>query len=105
MYFAVLEREPDQDGLTAHAARLKRGLPLEMLFAEFARARDAERQASPPGPETIAGRMASELSSLRELVQSQQRTILALTRRLAVLEDRPAEAHRSKRPASPAKDH
>jgi hypothetical protein len=92
-YVAVLEREPDPEGLAAHAEQLRRGLPLELLLAELARARDAEHGSGSHHITEEERITREELSSLRDLVRSQRATILALTRRLAALEDRlPADA-------------
>jgi uncharacterized coiled-coil protein SlyX len=87
-YVAVLEREPDAGGLSDHAARLRRGSALELLLAELARARDTERTASRIAREAGSAADGETLSRLNEQLQAQRRTILALTRRLAALEDR-----------------
>lgn len=86
-YVAVLRREPDPDGLSTHSARVMRGLPLESLLAELARARDAEGLSEGEDSRREA-REAAELASLWELVYAQRQTMRALARRLAAIEDR-----------------
>lgn len=102
-YVAVLEREPDAGGLRSHTQQVRNGLPVELLLAELARARDAEQtaarvaerearaDASAERIDMAAERveaMDARLTHVEELVAGQRRTLLALSRRLAVLEDR-----------------
>jgi hypothetical protein len=81
LYVAILEREPDPEGLALHANRLARGLPVEILIAELAEARNTERGHPAAGVGDIG-------PEVRDLLLAQQRTLRALARRLAVLEDR-----------------
>jgi hypothetical protein len=67
LYVAILEREPDPDGLAHHARRLAAGLPLERLMAEMARSRDrelADRRISTgmPSPQAAARLIKSLLA-------------------------------------------
>jgi len=98
-YVAVLEREPDEEGLRFHADRLQGGLPLEALLAELALARHSEKPGTLAGLAAYADAMRDQVHVLeqriaayeqrtREDARAQQRTLLALTRRLAALEDR-----------------
>ena len=86
LYLAVLDREPDPEGLAHHSRRLAAGLPLESLMAELAAARSRERPAA--GGPAPAAPPTDEVSGTRDLQLAQQRTLRALTRRLARLEDR-----------------
>jgi hypothetical protein len=104
LYVAVLEREPDAQGLSLHTERLARGFPLEALAAQFARARDTERREDDATRErelrSIADAAVSEhVSALQEVILAQRRTLLAVTRRLAVLEDRLQEGPAESKPA------
>lgn len=98
-YVAVLEREPDDDGLRFHTARLQQGFPLEALLAELALARDTEEtgglarlaadaDALRAEMHVLEQRVAAYEQRIHEETRAQQRTLLALTRRLAALEDR-----------------
>lgn len=98
-YVAVLEREPDAEGLRFHTERLQRGFPLEALLAELALARDAEATGTLAGLAAYADAMRDQVHMLEERIaayeqrttdeaRAQQRTLVALTRRLAALEDR-----------------
>jgi uncharacterized coiled-coil protein SlyX len=84
LYLAILEREPDPEGLAYHAQRLAAGLPLERQVAEFAQARDGDRRHAPSG----TGASDKEWARLRDLQLAQQRTLRAVTHRLALIEDR-----------------
>jgi hypothetical protein len=84
LYLAILEREPDPEGLAYHAQRLAAGLPLERQVAELVQARDGDRRHAPPG----TGASDQEWARLRDLQVAQQRTLRAVTRRLALIEDR-----------------
>lgn len=95
-YVAVLEREPDPSGLRSNTQRLQDGLPFELLLAELARARDVENTAArvaakgaraDAGAEHISD-IDMRLARLEEDLAAQRRTLLAVTRRLAVFEDR-----------------
>jgi hypothetical protein len=91
LYVAILEREPDAEGLAHHARRLAAGLPLERLMAELALARDLEPSAAAAAVAAAATYESppdADWSHTRELQAAQQRTLRALTRRLALLEDR-----------------
>ena len=110
-YVAVLEREPDAEGLRYHTERLQRGFPLEALLAELALARDAEETGTLAGLAAHVEAMRDQVHALeqrigayeqrtREEARAQQRTLLALTRRLAALEDRLTVSDEA--PASPA---
>jgi septal ring factor EnvC (AmiA/AmiB activator) len=84
LYLAILEREPDPEGLAYHSRRLAAGLPLERQVAEFAQARDGDRRHAPSG----TGASDKEWARLRDLQLAQQRTLRAVTHRLALIEDR-----------------
>ena len=85
LYLAILEREPDAEGLAHHSRRLAAGLPVERLMAELVRARDVE---SSPAATTYERPPDDEWSHTRELQVAHERTLRALTHRLALLEDR-----------------
>lgn len=116
-YVAVLEREPDDHGLRFHAQRLHRGLPLEALLAELALARDSEETGTLAGLaayadatrdrlEALEQRIAAHEERARDETRAQQRTLLALTRRLGALEDRLTSSDQAQEsPAAPAARH
>ncbi|MBV8527334.1 MAG: hypothetical protein JOZ75_03375 [Candidatus Dormibacteraeota bacterium] len=98
-YVAILGREPDDQGRRIHAERLAAGLPLEALLAELALARDAEAtgnfadlaayaDAIQDRVTVLEQRLAAYEQRAADEARAEQRTLLALTRRLAVLEDR-----------------
>jgi hypothetical protein len=92
LYVAVLEREPDPKGQATHAARLAGGLPIELIIADLARARDVEGRSTSSANGAVVVIDSQEAARLRDEIQAQRRTILALTRRLAALEDRLIDA-------------
>lgn len=115
-YVAVLAREPDAEGLRFHTERLQRGFPLEALLAELALARDAEETGTLTGLAAYADAMRDQLHALeqriaaheertRDETRAQQRTLLALTRRLAALEDRLTGTETPASPAASAARH
>lgn len=112
-YVAVLEREPDETGVQFHAERLQRGYPLEALLAELALARDSEETGTLAGLAAYADatrdqvqRLEQRLAAYEQLAadeaRAEQRTLLALTRRLAALEDRLDAAKETPGSATPS---
>lgn len=119
-YVAVLEREPDDEGLRFHTERLQRGFPLEALLAELALARDREETGGVAGLAADADAQRAQVHVLEQRIaayeqrmqrihddaRAQQRTLLALTRRLAALEDRLTDSQDvPQSPASSAARH
>lgn len=116
-YVAVLEREPDDEGLRFHTERLQRGFPLEALLAELALARDEEKTGNLAGLAAYADALRDQVRALEQRVaayeqrtheetRAQQRTLLAITRRLAALEDRLSDGeHAPQSPAASAARH
>lgn len=100
LYLAILAREPDAEGLAHHARRLAAGLPVERLMAELVRAREVEAS---PAAAAHQRPPHDELSNVRELQVAHERTLRALTRRLALLEDRLLAAEQGEEERDPSR--